>query len=449
MWSGAAVSALFLNGYFTLVFFRETLAKDSSPNGVGPSFAEPIPNTTIAAGRDVILPCVVNDLGDYKLAWVHKDRHTLLTLQERIITRNTRYSLTHNGFRTWWLSIKDVEESDKGEYMCQINTSPMISQSGYLEVVVSPKIVEESTSSDTDIREGSDVNLRCRASGFPTPKITWRREDQKDIQAGMKSNSLISGEYMNITKASRLNMGAYLCIASNGVQPSVSKRIMLNVKFAPMIWIPNQLIGAPLDTDILLDCGLESFPKSVTYWKKDDIIILSNSKYDSMLLDSGSYKSKMHLRIRNLKQEDFGFYTCVAKNALGETEGTIKLYEIPRPTTAFSPQFTSKTSKTDGSPHTTSEKMPLNTWQYSSIKDNTESARKAELSTELLDKGSTSGGIAAAAASDYEYRGQGAERKDSRRHLNDGAQNSGINTLSSLFSSVIAFVGLDLLLQVL
>lgn len=34
-------------------------------------------------------------------------------------------------------------------------------------------------------------------------------------------------------------------------------------------------------------------------------------------------------------------------------------------------------------------------------------ARKAELSTELLDRGSTSGGVAAAAASDYEYRGQG------------------------------------------
>lgn len=446
MWSCAALKALFINGYFILVFFRQTLAKDASPIGEEPSFAEPIQNTTIAAGRDVILPCVVNNLGRYKLTWVHKDKHALLTLQERVITRNTRYSITHNGFRTWWLSIKDVEESDKGEYMCQINTSPMISQSGYLEVVVSPKIDEENTSSDTDIREGSDVSLRCRASGYPTPKITWRREDQKDIQVGTKTNSVISGEYMNITKASRLSMGAYLCIASNGVQPSVSKRIMLNVKFAPMIWIPNQLIGAPLETDVLLDCGLESFPKSVTYWKKDDIIILSNSKYDSMLLDSGSYQSKMHLRIRNLKQEDYGSYTCVAKNALGETEGTIKLYEIPRPTTVFSPHYTSKTGKTDGNLHTTSEKMPLNNWQYSLVKDNTES-RKAELSTELLDKGSTSGGVAAAAASDYEYRGQGAERKESRRHLNEGMQSSGMKLLSSLFSSVTAFVGLVLLIQ--
>lgn len=70
-----------------------------------------------------------------QVAWIHTDKHVLLTLHDRVITRNTRYSISHNGFRTWWLSIKDVEESDKGEYMCQINTSPMISQSGYLEVV--------------------------------------------------------------------------------------------------------------------------------------------------------------------------------------------------------------------------------------------------------------------------------------------------------------------------
>ncbi|GFQ70617.1 ig domain-containing protein [Trichonephila clavata] len=70
-----------------------------------------------------------------QVAWIHTDKHTLLTLHERVITRNTRYSISHNSFRTWWLTIKDVDESDKGEFMCQINTSPMMSQSGYLDVV--------------------------------------------------------------------------------------------------------------------------------------------------------------------------------------------------------------------------------------------------------------------------------------------------------------------------
>ncbi|GBN08742.1 hypothetical protein AVEN_64896-1 [Araneus ventricosus] len=69
------------------------------------------------------------------VAWIHTDRYTLLTLQNRVITRNSRYKVTHNSHRTWWLHIADVQERDRGEYMCQINTSPMKSQTGYIEVV--------------------------------------------------------------------------------------------------------------------------------------------------------------------------------------------------------------------------------------------------------------------------------------------------------------------------
>ncbi len=43
------------------------------------------------------------------------------------------------------------------------------------------------------------------------------------------------GEVLNIPRVSRLHIGAYLCIASNGVPPSVSKRIMLNVQCKMLI----------------------------------------------------------------------------------------------------------------------------------------------------------------------------------------------------------------------
>lgn len=33
-----------------------------------------------------------------------------------------------------------------------------------------------------------------------------------------------------ITKVSRLHMAAYLCVASNGVPPSISKRVQLRVQ---------------------------------------------------------------------------------------------------------------------------------------------------------------------------------------------------------------------------
>lgn len=34
----------------------------------------------------------------------------------------------------------------------------------------------------------------------------------------------------------------------------------------------------------------------------------------------------MKLNIRSVSPSDFGSYKCVAKNSLGETDGTIKLY---------------------------------------------------------------------------------------------------------------------------
>lgn len=37
------------------------------------------------------------------------------------------------------------------------------------------------------------------------------------------------GEVLEMARISRLDMGAYLCIASNGVPPTVSKRVKVSV----------------------------------------------------------------------------------------------------------------------------------------------------------------------------------------------------------------------------
>jgi len=52
-----------------------------------------------------------------------------------VITRNPRISVSHEGGRTWNLHIKNVETSDKGAYMCQINTATAKTRQGYLAVV--------------------------------------------------------------------------------------------------------------------------------------------------------------------------------------------------------------------------------------------------------------------------------------------------------------------------
>lgn len=48
-------------------------------------------------------------------------------------------------------------------------------------------------------------------------------------------------------------------------------------------------------------------------------------KYEAVSSDD-SYRVYMRLKIRAVGPGDYGAYKCVAKNSLGETDGTIKLY---------------------------------------------------------------------------------------------------------------------------
>lgn len=73
--------------------------------------------------------------GILQIAWLRVDTQTILTIQNHVITKNHRMSITHAEKRAWILRIREVKESDKGWYMCQINTDPMKSQVGYLDVV--------------------------------------------------------------------------------------------------------------------------------------------------------------------------------------------------------------------------------------------------------------------------------------------------------------------------
>ncbi|XP_020806480.1 lachesin-like [Drosophila serrata] len=242
-------------------------------------------------------------------------------------------SITHAEKRAWILRIRDVKESDKGWYMCQINTDPMKSQVGYLDVVVPPDILDYPTSTDMVIREGSNVTLKCAATGSPTPTITWRREGGELIPLPNGAEAVAyNGSFLTIAKVNRLNMGAYLCIASNGIPPTVSKRVMLIVHFPPMIWIQNQLVGAALSQNITLECQSEAYPKSINYWMKNDTIIVPGERFVPETFESG-YKITMRLTICDVDLQDFGAYRCVAKNSLGDTDGAIKLYHIPQTTT--------------------------------------------------------------------------------------------------------------------
>ncbi|KAG5683421.1 hypothetical protein PVAND_012704 [Polypedilum vanderplanki] len=303
-----------------------------------PEFAEPIVNISVAIGRDATFTCHVKHLGGYRVGWVKADTKAIQAIHDHVITHNPRVTVSHLDVNTWNLHIKAVTEEDRGGFMCQINTDPMKSQIGYLDVVIPPDFVQEETSSDIIVPEGGSVRLVCRARGYPTPTVNWRREDGNEIilkdPSGAKTPvTSFRGEVLKLTKIARNEMGSYLCIASNSVPPSVSKRISLNIHFHPVIHVPNQLVGAPLGTDVQIECHVEASPRSINYWIKDSgEMIVSSTKYAVHEYSKSLYEMKMTVIVKKFEKEDIGSYRCIAKNSLGEVDSSIRLYEIPGPT---------------------------------------------------------------------------------------------------------------------
>ncbi|KAG8314905.1 hypothetical protein J6590_082195 [Homalodisca vitripennis] len=290
-----------------------------------------ISNLTTPLGREAVLSCVVERLGKYRVGWLRAEDQTILSLHTRVVTHNSRISVTHDNHRTWQLHIKQVKESDRGCYMCQINTNIMKKQIGCIDVLVPPDILNDETSSDMSVQEGENSTLICQATGHPKPRILWRREDGEGIIIRKGPRDIVkvdmyNGSAMTFWKVDRRQMGIYLCIASNDVPPAVSKRVAFSVNFAPVIKVPNQLLGAPLGTDVQLECYVEAYPNTINYWIKNrGEMLLDGSKY-SIHENRSTYKVYMWLIIRSFSRADIGTYNCVSTNSLGRGEGTLRLY---------------------------------------------------------------------------------------------------------------------------
>jgi len=316
---------------------------------------------TVNVGREAVLECHVNNLRGYKVGWLKAGDQTILALHKRVITHNSRVSVSHEDNKIWKLHLRSVLESDRGCYMCQINTEQMKQQNGCLDVNVSPEIDYLKTSKDVVVQEGENVTLVCKASGHPTPRITWRREDGENIirnpARDKRGDKKYEGENLTIARVTRAQMGAYLCIARNDVPPTVSKRISLNVNFAPEILVPNQLLGYQFGARVVAECLVEAYPNTINYWMKHQTeMLLNNDKYMVMEERTSEYSTRMQLQIRDFQATDVGVYTCISTNSLGKSDGTIRFYEIPP-----AERITSATQANNANkePHTTTEQIEI------------------------------------------------------------------------------------------
>lgn len=70
-----------------------------------------------------------------------------------------------------------------------------------------------------------------------------------------------------------------------------------------MLWIPHQLVGAPLGYSVTLECHSEAHPTSLNYWTREDGLMIHDSKKHRALThpDTLPYKTHMQLTIYDIQ----------------------------------------------------------------------------------------------------------------------------------------------------
>lgn len=108
-----------------------------------------------------------------------------------------------------------------------------------------------------------------------------------------------------------------------------------------MLWIPHQLVGAPLGYSVTLECYTEAHPTSLNYWAREDgLMIHESSKYRATSSpDRPSYKTHMTLTISDIQVSTQQGYSSPPPHIVPAIDDDNRIRETPRRT---APRFSQK-----------------------------------------------------------------------------------------------------------
>lgn len=110
----------------------------------------------------------------------------------------------------------------------------------------------------------------------------------------------------------------------------MSQSITSTVAVPPMLWIPHQLVGAPLGYCVMLECYTEAHPTSLNYWAREDgLMIHESSKYKTVSSpDRPPYKTHMTLTICEIQVSGEAlFFAAISFNSSGICNCVEKIYK--------------------------------------------------------------------------------------------------------------------------
>ncbi|XP_056244804.1 neural cell adhesion molecule L1-like protein isoform X4 [Seriola aureovittata] len=260
--------------------------------------------TQLVKGEDLKLECIAEGVPTPQVEWAK--------VGDRLPVKAKREN--HGKL----LIVPSVEQEDSGKYMCKAKN--VLGEAVHYFIVTveePPEWVSEPESQLSMI--GSDVFIKCSASGTPQPTIMWR-VNGVPLQEVPAANRKTTGDTIVLHNAKVSDSAVYQCEASNSHGKLLSNANIMIMNLPPMILTEEgEDYSAVEGKRVMMHCKVFSSPPSTVTWSKDD----SSESVEGprfSVHDNGS------LEIYSVEKDDTGQYTCLAKNTEGSSAINTMLY---------------------------------------------------------------------------------------------------------------------------
>ncbi|XP_027722723.1 follistatin-related protein 5 isoform X3 [Vombatus ursinus] len=186
--------------------------------------------------------------------------------------------------------------------------------------VIQLSLPEDQKLSITAATVGQSAVLTCAIQGALRPPIIWKRNhvvlnnlDLEDINDFGDDGSLY------ITKVTTTHMGNYTCYADG--YDKLYQTHIFQVNVPPVIRVYPESQAREPGVTASLRCHADGIPKPQLGWLKNGIDITPKLSKQLTLQANGS-----EVHISNVRYEDTGAYTCIAKNEAGVDEDISSLF---------------------------------------------------------------------------------------------------------------------------
>ncbi|XP_034725469.1 neural cell adhesion molecule L1-like protein isoform X14 [Etheostoma cragini] len=275
---------------------------ERKPSLLTPSTARS--ETQLVKGEDLKLECIAEGFPTPQVTWVKMGHQ--LPIKAKVENHGKL------------LIVPRVEQEDSGKYMCKAKNGLGEAVHYFtLKVEEPPEWVIEPESQLSMI--GSDVHIKCSASGTPQPTVTWRVNGEL-LQGAPAANRKVFDDTIVLHNAKASDSAVYQCEASNNHGTLLSNANIMIMNLSPMILTKEgEDYTAVEGKGVIMHCNVFSSPPSTITWSKDDSSESVEGPRHS-IHDNGS------LEIYTVEKEDTGQYTCLAKNTEGSSAIDAMLY---------------------------------------------------------------------------------------------------------------------------